>query len=145
MTSQIILGKPLKQNSYRSNLSLFWMFLSNLCFKQLQYSRARIMWSLDNSHNCMLPHWLRCMDNSHILLNSHNHYSHNCMTPIDSTGFDVRIIRTIFCTFLCKLSIFRLPNFLDFSSIFFSVLFNEFNKYKNLLTNKLKLKSRRKK
>ena len=48
------------------------------------YSRARIMWSQDNSHivlnshnhyshNCKLPHWLNwcwCMGNSHILLNS---------------------------------------------------------------------------
>ena len=54
----------------------------------LQHSR--LIWPShipDNSHNhylqnCMLPHWLRCVDNSHILLNLH----------------------TIFAYFLCELS-----------------------------------------
>ena len=58
---------------------------------QLQYIPDNLtlaFWHIsDNSHNrylhnCMLPHWLWCVDNSHILLNSHK----------------------MFACFLCKLS-----------------------------------------
>ena len=44
------------------------------------YSRAQMMWPLDNSH---------------ILVISHNHYLHNCMLPHRIHWFNVWVIRTL--------------------------------------------------
>ena len=62
------------------------------------FSSARIMLTLDNSHNPyshnFLPRWFRCMDNSHILLNWRNFFASFCANCIGSTNFTVSTVST---------------------------------------------------
>ena len=77
-----------------------------------------------NSHNSMLPHRLQCMDNLHILLNSHKHFAY----------FFVRINPASLSTyhFLCRWPYIHLEHECRFPPLFYWLTIKHDRKYRTM-------------